>query len=87
MREIGLDALEFKPHFTTQLGIQRRERLVHQIDRRRAHQSPADRNPLHLSARQLRCLVVQLGFDVEKTRDFPHLRADLGLRYAADRRA
>src|SRR6185503_21225087 len=32
--EIGLDTLEFKPHFTTQLGIQRRERLVHQIDRR-----------------------------------------------------
>ena len=49
--------------------------------------APADRDPLHLYARQLRCLVVQLGFDVEKARDFPHLRADLGLRYAADRRA
>ena len=85
--EIGLDALELKAHFAAQLGVQRGERFVHEIDRGRADQGPADRDALHLSARQLRCLVVQLGFDVEKSRDFPHLRADLGLRYAADRRA
>ena len=31
--EIGLDTLQFKPHFTAQLGVQRGERFVHQIDR------------------------------------------------------
>ena len=84
--EIGLDALEFEPHLAAQLGVQRGQRLVHQIDRGRAHQRPADRDALHLPARQLRRLVVQLGFDVQQTRHFFHFGADLGFRHPADRR-
>ena len=48
--------------------------------------APADRDALHLSTRQLRRLVLQLGFDMEKTRHLLHFGADVGFRYAADRR-
>ena len=38
------------------LASSERQRLVHQVDRRPPHQRPADRDPLHLAARELRRL-------------------------------
>ena len=52
--QLALDALELEPQFGAQLGVERRQRLVHQIDRRLAHQRAADRDALHLAAGQAR---------------------------------
>ena len=54
------------------------ERLVHQVDRRVAHQRPADRDPLHLAARERGRLVVELVGDPQHLGDgSATLRGDL----------
>ena len=51
--EVLLDALELEAQVVAQLGVERRQRLVHQRDRGLAHQRAADRDALHLPAREL----------------------------------
>ncbi len=83
--EIVLDVLQLQPQIGAQLGVERGERLVHQIDGRAAHQRAADRDALHLAAGKLRRAVLELGRDAEHAGDL--LDARLDLRLAAARRA
>ena len=48
--KIGLNPLQFDPQIGAELGVERTQRLVHQIDRRIAHQCPPDADALHLAA-------------------------------------
>jgi hypothetical protein len=46
-----MDALQLHAQLGPQLGVQRGQWLVHQIDRRTANQRATDRYALHLPAR------------------------------------
>ena len=70
-----------------QLGVERGQRLVHQVDGRLAHQRPADRHALHLAARQPGRAVVELVVDAHQLRHLLDAPADLGLRHLSRRRA
>ena len=74
--ELALDALEFDPQVGAQLGVERREGLVHQEDGRVADQRASDRDPLHLAAGQLGRAIVELGVDLQHARDLDHLGPD-----------
>ena len=52
--EIGLDVLELDAQLGAQLGVERRQWFVHQVDRGTPHQRATDRHTLHLSAREAR---------------------------------
>ncbi len=58
---IPLDALELELHGLAQLEVQRGERLVQQQSGRPVDQGPGERNPLLLSAGELRRLAVGEG--------------------------
>jgi hypothetical protein len=85
--ELDLNALELEAQFGAQLGIERRERLVHQINRRIAHQGAADRDPLHLAAGQPRSAIAELAGDVQKLGRLLDALSDQRLRHMARRRA
>ena len=48
--EIELDALDLKPQFGAKLGVERGQRLVHQVDGRPADERAADGHSLHFAA-------------------------------------
>ena len=73
--ELLLDALQLEPEVGAELGVERGERLVHQVDRRPAHQRPADGDALHLAAGKLRGAVLQLAGDAQHPRDLLDARA------------
>ena len=86
--ELLLDALELEPQFGAQLGVERGQRLVHQVDRGRAHQRAADGDALHLAARQLGAPVAELVLDTEQAaRPRSILSRICVLRHAPGRRA
>ena len=66
--ERGLQVLQLRAQRLAQLGVEVRQRLVHQEHRRVAHDRPADRHPLHLAARE------PVGLAVEQVPDPQHLR-------------
>ena len=71
-------------HLDAQLGIEVRERLVHQVDARLAHDRPPHRHPLALSARQLPGLALEELGQPEQRGDLAHARLALGLRHLRD---
>ena len=56
---LALERLDLGAHVDPQLGVQVRERLVHQEHLRVSHQRPAERHPLALAAGQLPRLSVE----------------------------
>ena len=68
--QVGVDALQLDPQVGAQLGVERGERFVHQVDAGVAHQRAADGDALHLAARKGGGLVVELVGDPQ---DFGHL--------------
>ncbi len=66
--ELDLNPLQLQTQLGAQLGVERRQRLVHQIDGRIAHQGPPDGDPLHFAAGQARRPVAELAGDVQQLR-------------------
>jgi hypothetical protein len=78
--EIRLQALDLGAHLGPQLGVEGGERLVHQEHLGAPHDRPADRDPLHLAARQLVGPPVEQPLDVERAGGRLDARVDLALR-------
>ncbi len=70
-----------------QLGVQVRERLIHQEDARLAHDGAPNRDPLHLAAGKLGRLALQEMADAQHFGGFAYAALDLVFRRAAHRRA
>ena len=85
--KVELDALDLKPQFGAQLGVERGKRLVHQIDGRAADERAADRDALHLAAGQPSGAVAELAGNPEEIGHLLHPLADLRLGQLAQRRA
>ena len=66
--ERALQVLQLRAQHLAQLGVEVRQRLVHQEHRRVAHDGAADRDPLHLAAGEL------VGLALEQVLDAQHLR-------------
>jgi hypothetical protein len=75
-----LDPRDLGPHLHAQLGVEVRQRLVHQEHAGVAHDRAAHRHALTLTAREVRRLALQVWLQVEDPRCLPHLLIDLGLR-------
>ena len=82
-----MDPLQLQTQFGAQLGVERRQRLVHEVDRRIAHQRPPDRDPLHFAAGKPRRPVAELAADVQQFRRLLNALANCRFRDAAGRRA
>ena len=85
--QLALDALELEAQFRTKLGIQRGERLVHQIDGGLAHQRPANGDPLHFAAGKRGSSVAELLLDMKQLRYLLNPTAYCLLIHAPRRRA
>src|SRR6185437_4944124 len=85
--ELKLDALELETKLCTQLRIERRKRLVHQVDRGISDQGTADRHTLHLTSGKTGCAIVQLACDMQKLCRLLNSLADDRLGNAMCRRA
>ncbi len=48
--EFDLNSFQFKPHLGAQFGVERGQRLVHEIDGGIANQRTSNRHPLHFAA-------------------------------------
>ena len=66
--QLALDAFELKAQFRAKLGVQRGQRLVHQIDGRLADQRPADGDPLHFAAGKRGSSIAELLLDMKQFR-------------------
>src|SRR5579871_1076730 len=84
--EILLDALQLQSEIRPEFCIEGRQRLVHQIDGRPAHQGPTDGHALHLATGEFGRAVGELVGDAEQARHFPYLALDLLLGQPAHRR-
>ena len=60
---------ELEAHLHAQLGVEIGERLVEQKDLGLAHERPADRDPLALSAGKLRRPPIQKRLELQDARD------------------
>ena len=69
---LQLDELGARLH--AQLGVEVRERLVHQVDLRVADDRPAHRDALALAAREVLRLAVEVRLEVEDARRLADLR-------------
>ena len=78
--EPHLQVLELGAQRLAQLGVERRQRLVHQEDLRLAHDGAADRDALHLAARQPVGLAVEQVPDAQRLRGIVDALVDVGLR-------
>ena len=87
LAQTDLQILQLRPQSLAQLGIQRRQRLIHQEHLRRAHDGPPDRHPLHFAARQPVGLAVEQMADPQGFRHPLHPGGNLGLCGRADRGA
>ena len=81
-----LQVLEFDAQRFAQLGIQVRQRLVHQEDARLADNRPPDRNALHLTAGEPRRLAFQQMRDAQLFGGARDPLLDLVFRQVAQRR-
>ncbi len=81
LAQVHLKVLQLRPQRLAQLGVQRRQRLVHQEHLGRAHDGPPDRDALHLAARQPVGLAVQQMLDPQGLR---HPRDAFGAISASD---
>ena len=75
--EVLVEALDLGAHLHAQLGVEVGERLVHEEDRRIAHQRAAERDALLLAARELARLALEQVGDVEHARGLLDLLVDL----------
>ena len=80
-------ALQLDPQLGAQLGVQRGQRLVHQGHAGAADQGAADRDTLHLAARQAGSGIIQLVRDPQRAGDGGDAGAYLGLGDACCRGA
>ena len=85
--EIDLDVLQLHAKLRAQLGIERRQGLVHQVNGGTPHERAADRDALHLAARKARRRACELVIDANQLRDTLHPFPDLGFVDAPRRRA
>ena len=77
--EVLVEALQLRAHLHAELGVEVRERLVHQECARIAHQRPPERHALLLAARKLARLAREKVLDVEHLRRRHDLLLDLRL--------
>jgi hypothetical protein len=75
--QLLLESLELAPGLHAELGVEVRERLVHQADRGRAHDRARERDPLLLPAGELGRPAVEQGLELETRRRLPHAGIDL----------
>ena len=85
--ECLLQVLQLDAQRLAQLGIQVGERFVHQEDARLAHDGAADRDTLHLAARQVGGFSLQQVVDAQDLGRFVDLLLDLIFREAVQRGA
>ena len=78
--ELGLQARDLSSHVHAELRVQVRERLVHQVRGRLAHDRPAHRHPLALSARESAGLAVEELLEPENASRFADALVDLFFR-------
>ena len=78
--EAVVETRELAAHRDAQLGVQVRERLVHEECLRLANHRPAHRNALALAARELAGLAVEELLESELLRDLPNPPGALALR-------
>ena len=84
---VHLQVLELGAQRLAQLGVEVRQRLVHQEDARLAHDGAADRDALHLAARQPVGLAVEQVLDAQRLRRRAPTRSlDLVVGHAAQLR-
>ena len=78
--EFGVEPFEFRSHLHAELGVQVRERLVHQEHLGIADQCSAQRHPLLLTTRELPWLSFQQWGDAEDLGrlSYPLVEFDLG---------
>src|SRR3954453_6510720 len=81
--DLLLQLLDLAARLHAQLGVEVRERLVHQEHLRVAHERAAERHPLLLAARELARLAVQQRLELDRRRRAAHPRVDLVLRRLA----
>ena len=74
--------LDLGPHLFAQLGVQRADRFVHQHRLRAPHQRAADRDALHVAARERRRLLVEEVGDAQHAGDLAHRLVDLAAAHA-----
>jgi len=74
-----MELAELRPGGHTQLGIQVRERLIHQKDGRFADDGTPQRHALPLAARERLGLAIQQVLDAQNARGLVHPRVDLSL--------
>ncbi len=75
--EILLEPLELRPHLRPELGVEIRQRLVHQEHLRLPDDRPPERDPLALPAGQLRRCPFQQLRDPQHLRRLVHERSNL----------
>ena len=78
--ELGLEARDLRAHVHAQLRVEVRERLVHQVRLRLAHDRAAHRHPLALAARESAWLAVEERLEPEDVSGIADALVDLGLR-------
>jgi hypothetical protein len=74
-----LDARDLGAHLHAQLGVQVRQRLVHQERARIAHDRAAHRHPLALATGQIGRLALQVLLEIQDLGRLGHLLIDRGL--------
>ena len=80
--EALLDPRDLGAHLHAQLGVEVRQRLVHQEHARVADDRAAHRDALALAAGQVGGLALEVLLEVEDPRGLVDLLVDLGLRHA-----
>ena len=78
--ELGLEARDLGAHVDAELRVEVRERLVHQVRLRLAHDRPAHRHPLALTARERAWLAVEERLEPEDVSRLADALVDLVLR-------
>ena len=81
--EIALDAQDLGAHLDAQLGVEIRQRLVHQKQLRLAHDCATHRDALALPTRERAWLLRQHLAQAERRRRLAHTTVDLRLRHVS----
>ena len=81
--DLLLQAADLAARLRAQLGVEVRQRLVHQEDLRLADQRAAERDALRLAAGELARAALQQRLDVQQPRGFADAAVDLGLGHLA----
>jgi hypothetical protein len=82
--EVALETSDLCPHLDAELGVQVRERLVHEEGGGLADDCPAHRDPLALAAREGSRLTLQEVLEAEDASRLLHAAVDLVLRHLLD---